>query len=170
MKALDGRLGVIAPMRVGMGMTRDQEIEYAFERGIDVPVTKSSSYSVDVNLWGRSVETGVLGARNLTRSVSTEAVAARLRLAGSRVDVAEVHAPFSHQELIVVDALGAEITTLNPSGGVLPADPLMVSGLIRVCAAAALVVSAAGCGSRTEEHEDARRTPTGGATFPLRRF
>jgi argininosuccinate synthase len=59
-RALDGRLGVIAPMRVGMGMTRDQEIEYALERGIDIPVTHASPYSIDVNLWGRSVETGVL--------------------------------------------------------------------------------------------------------------
>jgi argininosuccinate synthase len=59
-KALDPRLGVVAPMRVGMGMTREQEIEYAIERGIDIPVTKASPYSVDVNLWGRSVETGVL--------------------------------------------------------------------------------------------------------------
>ena len=59
-KALDGKLGVIAPMRVGMGMTRDEEIEYAFERGIEIPVTHASPYSVDVNLWGRSVETGIL--------------------------------------------------------------------------------------------------------------
>lgn len=59
-KALDGRLEVVAPMRVGMGMSRDQEIEYALERGIEIPVTHASPYSVDVNLWGRSVETGVL--------------------------------------------------------------------------------------------------------------
>ncbi len=59
-KALDRRLEVVAPMRVGMGLSRDQEIEYALERGIDIPVTHASPYSVDVNLWGRSVETGVL--------------------------------------------------------------------------------------------------------------
>jgi argininosuccinate synthase len=59
-KALDRRLEVIAPMRDGMGMTRDQEIVYAEERGIEIPVTHASPYSVDVNLWGRSVETGVL--------------------------------------------------------------------------------------------------------------
>ncbi len=59
-KALDGRLEVIAPMRVGMGLTRDQEIDYAIERGIDIPVTHASPYSIDVNLWGRSIETGVL--------------------------------------------------------------------------------------------------------------
>ena len=59
-KALDGRLEVVAPMRVGMGLSRDQEIDYALERGIDIPVTHASPYSVDVNLWGRSIETGVL--------------------------------------------------------------------------------------------------------------
>ena len=47
-------------MRVGMGLTRDQEIDYAIERGIEIPITKSSPYSIDANLWGRSFETGVL--------------------------------------------------------------------------------------------------------------
>ena len=58
--ALDPGLQVIAPMRVGMGLTRDQEIDYAIERGIEIPITKASPYSIDVNLWGRSCETGVL--------------------------------------------------------------------------------------------------------------
>jgi argininosuccinate synthase len=47
-------------MRVGMGLTREQSIDYANARGIEVPVTKSSPYSIDVNLWGRSCETGAL--------------------------------------------------------------------------------------------------------------
>jgi argininosuccinate synthase len=58
--ALDPGLEVVAPMRVGMGLTRDQEIDFAHERGIEIPVTKQSPYSIDVNLWGRSCETGVL--------------------------------------------------------------------------------------------------------------
>ena len=58
--ALDPGLKVIAPMRVGMGLTRDQSIDYANARGIEIPITKSSPYSIDVNLWGRSCETGVL--------------------------------------------------------------------------------------------------------------
>jgi argininosuccinate synthase len=58
--ALDPGLEVIAPMRVGMGLSREQEIDYAAERGIEIPITKSSPYSIDVNLWGRSIETGVL--------------------------------------------------------------------------------------------------------------
>jgi argininosuccinate synthase len=58
--ALDPGLEVVAPMRVGMGLTRDQEIDYAVERGIEIPITRASPYSIDVNLWGRSCETGVL--------------------------------------------------------------------------------------------------------------
>ena len=58
--ALDPGLEVVAPMRVGMGLSRDQEIDYADARGIEIPITKASPYSIDVNLWGRSCETGVL--------------------------------------------------------------------------------------------------------------
>ncbi len=58
--ALAPDLKVIAPLRSGMGMTREEEIEYARARGIPVPVTKKSPYSVDENLWGRSIEAGVL--------------------------------------------------------------------------------------------------------------
>ena len=47
-------------MRVGMGLSRDEEIDYALARGIEIPITKASPYSIDANLWGRSIETGVL--------------------------------------------------------------------------------------------------------------
>ena len=57
--ALDPALEIIAPMREWK-MTREEEIEYARERGIPVPVTVASPYSVDENLWGRSCECGVL--------------------------------------------------------------------------------------------------------------
>ena len=58
--ALAPDLTVIAPMRGGMNMTRDEEIDYARKHGIPVEATKKSPYSVDMNLWGRSVEAGVL--------------------------------------------------------------------------------------------------------------
>jgi argininosuccinate synthase len=58
--ALDPGLTVVAPMRVGMSLSREQEIDYAAARGIEIPITKASPYSIDVNLWGRSIETGVL--------------------------------------------------------------------------------------------------------------
>jgi argininosuccinate synthase len=47
-------------MRVGMGMTRDEELDYARERGIEVDAGPKSPFSVDVNLWGRSAEASVL--------------------------------------------------------------------------------------------------------------
>ena len=52
-------LGVIAPARE-WEMTREDEIVYAREHGVPVDATKSSPYSVDENLWGRSVECGIL--------------------------------------------------------------------------------------------------------------
>ena len=58
--ALDPGLEVIAPMRVGMGLSRDEEIDYAIARNIEIPITRSSPYSIDVNLWGRSIEAGVM--------------------------------------------------------------------------------------------------------------
>ena len=58
--ALAPDLTVIAPMRGGMNMTRDEEIDYARKHGIPVAATKKSPYSVDENLWGRSIEAGVL--------------------------------------------------------------------------------------------------------------
>ena len=58
--ALDPRLEVVAPMRVGMGLSKEQELEFAAARGIGLPTDPASPYSVDENLWGRSAETGVL--------------------------------------------------------------------------------------------------------------
>ncbi|MHC4250122.1 MAG: argininosuccinate synthase [Planctomycetota bacterium] len=58
--ALAPGLKVIAPLREWDLLTRDEEIEYAAERGIPVPVTKKSPYSYDRNLWGISIECGVL--------------------------------------------------------------------------------------------------------------
>jgi argininosuccinate synthase len=50
---------VIAPLRDRI-WTREAEIAYALERGIPVTATKSSPYSVDENLFGRSIEAGIL--------------------------------------------------------------------------------------------------------------
>ena len=57
--ALAPDLEVVAPVRE-WGMTREQEIDYARTHGVEVPATVESPYSTDVNLWGRSVEAGVL--------------------------------------------------------------------------------------------------------------
>jgi argininosuccinate synthase len=57
--ALAPELKVITPTRA-WNLTREQTIEYALAHDIPVPVTKASPYSVDKNLWGRSIECGVL--------------------------------------------------------------------------------------------------------------
>jgi argininosuccinate synthase len=57
--ALAPDLEVLAPVR-DHGMTRDEAIAYAQERALPIPVTRSSPYSIDENLWGRTIECGVL--------------------------------------------------------------------------------------------------------------
>ena len=57
--ALAPELKVIAPARE-WNMTREQTIEYAQAHNIPIPITKASPYSIDENLWGRSIECGVL--------------------------------------------------------------------------------------------------------------
>lgn len=54
------QLTIIAPLREWELMTREEEIEYAQTRGIPIPVKKKSPYSIDRNLWGVSIECGVL--------------------------------------------------------------------------------------------------------------
>ncbi|MCU0310534.1 MAG: lipid-transfer protein [Acidimicrobiales bacterium] len=74
---------------------------------------------------------------DLTRSVSTEQAAAGAGLAAGPVEVAELSAPVSYQELILTEALGlGDATEVNPSGGALGANPVMVTGLIRMIEAA----------------------------------
>ncbi len=58
-RALDPAITVIAPARE-WGMTRTEEIAYARARNISVPTTMASPYSTDQNLWGRSIECGLL--------------------------------------------------------------------------------------------------------------
>jgi argininosuccinate synthase len=57
--ALAPDLAVLAPVR-DWGMTREQEIAYAELHGIEVPVKSGEAYSIDHNLWGRSIEAGPL--------------------------------------------------------------------------------------------------------------
>jgi acetyl-CoA acetyltransferase len=80
------------------------------------------------------IETPVLGARDLTTSPSTaaSAKAATGGDAGS-IEVAEIYAPFTHQQLILTEAIGLPSSTkINPSGGALAANPMFSAGLERI--------------------------------------
>jgi argininosuccinate synthase len=52
-------LKIIAPARL-WGMTRQQTFAYARKHSIPLPITPNNPYSIDENLWGRSIECGVL--------------------------------------------------------------------------------------------------------------
>ncbi|WP_223589750.1 argininosuccinate synthase [Neobacillus bataviensis] len=58
-QALNPSLKVVAPVRE-WGMTRDEEIKYAQENGIPIPVDLDNPFSIDANIWGRACEAGVL--------------------------------------------------------------------------------------------------------------
>ncbi|MFJ3645230.1 thiolase domain-containing protein [Streptomyces murinus] len=86
------------------------------------------------------VEPHALGVRDLTDSPSTRLAAERAGAFERPVDTAELHAPFSSQEVVLRKALrlGEEVV-VNPSGGALAANPVMAAGLIRIGEAAARI-------------------------------
>jgi len=58
-QALNPNIEVIAPVRE-WGMTRDEEIAYAAENNIPIPIDLDNPFSIDANIWGRACEAGVL--------------------------------------------------------------------------------------------------------------
>lgn len=81
------------------------------------------------------------GRRDLTRVPSAEIAGARAaELAGfgaDAVDTAELHVEYSHQERLLVEALGLPAgVSINPSGGPLAGRPTTATGLIRIGEAA----------------------------------
>jgi acetyl-CoA acetyltransferase len=79
------------------------------------------------------MESGVLGARDLCDSPSTRSAGERAGVKVGGFDIAELHAPFSHQEIVLARALGLdERVTINPSGGALAGNVMMAAGLDRI--------------------------------------
>ncbi|MFI1306480.1 thiolase domain-containing protein [Streptomyces sioyaensis] len=87
------------------------------------------------------IEAHSLGVRDLTDSPSTRLAAERAGAFELPVDTAELHAPFTSQEVVLRRALGLDAADgtvrINPSGGALAANPVMATGLIRIGEAAA---------------------------------
>ncbi|HLX87470.1 MAG TPA: thiolase domain-containing protein [Acidimicrobiales bacterium] len=98
------------------------------------------------------IETHALGARDLSNSPSTRLAADGAGVTnGPAIEVAELHAPFASQEIILRQALGlGPEVNVNPSGGALAANALMVAGLIRIGEAASQIL--AGQAGRTLAH------------------
>ncbi|MCI3242461.1 thiolase domain-containing protein [Streptomyces spinosisporus] len=86
------------------------------------------------------IEAHGLGVRDLTDSPSARLAAEKAGAFERPVDTAELHAPFTSQEVVLRKALRlGEDVRVNPSGGALAANPLMAAGLIRIGEAAAAI-------------------------------
>ncbi|HEX9624902.1 MAG TPA: thiolase domain-containing protein [Streptosporangiaceae bacterium] len=86
------------------------------------------------------IDSAALGARDLTGSPS--AASAGRAAGASRAQVAELHAPFTHQELILRRELGlGDEVKVNPSGGALAGNPMFAAGLARIGSAAAEIMA-----------------------------
>src|SRR5207245_2226477 len=97
------------------------------------------------------IDSHSLGARDLTSSPSAALAARNAGANQGPVDVAELHAQFSHEELILRRAIGLDNgTAFNPSGGPLCANPIMATGLIRIGEAASRIMD--GSASRAVAH------------------
>ncbi len=87
-----------------------------------------------------SIDPMSMGTRDLNRAPSAARAAAAVDLDG--VEVAELHAPFSHQELILRRELGLpDDVRINPSGGALTSNPMFSGGGIRIGEAATRIWS-----------------------------
>ncbi len=73
------------------------------------------------------------GVRDLATSPSTEAAGAKAGAGRGEVEVAELAALHTHEEILLATALGlGDNVRINPSGGALVANPMMVTGLTRI--------------------------------------
>jgi acetyl-CoA acetyltransferase len=97
------------------------------------------------------IEPHALGVRDLTQSASTRRAAEAAGVFDKPVDLAELHAPFTSQELILREALELSgDVDVNPSGGALSANVIMAAGLVRMGEAASRVTR--GEGDRAVAH------------------
>lgn len=88
------------------------------------------------------IESSMPTLRDLTRSTSTETAGKSAGVNDKPVEFAELHAPFSHQEILLQRALGlGEGVDINPSGGALAANTMMAAGLDRIGHAAKMIQS-----------------------------
>jgi len=101
---------------------------------------------VDRPAWIKGIDHRVdshnLGARDLTVATSARIAATKAGVANDKIDAAEIHAPFTHQHQLLVEALGlGDVASVNPSGGALAANPMMAAGLIRIGEIANRIIS-----------------------------
>ena len=88
--------------------------------------------------------------RDLTDSSSTRIAGEEAGIADGPIEVAELQAAFTHEEMLLARALGLGAdTAINPSGGALASNPIMATGLVRIGHAADHII---GGGKRALAH------------------
>jgi acetyl-CoA acetyltransferase len=88
------------------------------------------------------IDSAAFGSRDLLTLPSATAAAQAAGLADIGIDVAELHAPFTHQEILLRTALRlSDDVSINPSGGVLAGNPMFAAGLARVGSAAQSIMT-----------------------------
>ena len=118
------RKGDCCPVSDGASAVVIATVEKAKEWGVPYALISGISHAI---------ETHNMGMRDITDSVSTRIAAERAGMNAGKVDVAQLYAPFSHQEIILTRALGlGDETSINPSGGVLAGNLMMASGLSNI--------------------------------------
>lgn len=87
--ALDPNLKIIAPVREWK-WSREEEINYAAEKGVPIPADLDNPYSIDQNLWGRACECGVLEDPWATPPAGAYAITAELEDTPDKPTVVEI--------------------------------------------------------------------------------
>jgi len=117
---LDPKLEIIAPVREWEFKSREEEIEYANAYNIPIDVTKKKPYSIDRNLWGISIEAGVL--ENLEQEPPEDAYLITKQPSGSSTYPKYIEIYFEKGIPVKIDGktykLKAMINHLNELGGI----------------------------------------------------
>lgn len=108
-QALNPNLEVIAPVR-DWGWSRDEEIDYAKQHNIPVPVDLDNPYSVDQNLWGRSNECGILEDPWATPPEGAYDLTTPLEKTPNEADIIEIE--FKQGKPVAIDGKAYELDEL----------------------------------------------------------
>ncbi|RKD75758.1 argininosuccinate synthase [Sinobaca qinghaiensis] len=108
-QALNPNLEVIAPVR-DWGWSRDEEIDYAKQHNIPVPVDLDNPYSVDQNLWGRSNECGILEDPWATPPEGAYDLTTPLEKTPDEADIIEIE--FKQGKPVAIDGKAYELDEL----------------------------------------------------------
>jgi argininosuccinate synthase len=109
LRCLDPTLTILGPARE-WNMTREQILDYAAARGIEIPLSKKNPFSIDENVWGRTIECGEL--EDPWEEPPAEAYTVTVDPAGAPVEPAEVVVSFEEGLPVALDGRKLDAVTL----------------------------------------------------------